>query len=545
MSENNSAIETQHPSPPSDGSEVLSSARAGNKKGVSRRDFLKLLGATLASWLLSGCLPDQPQSGLESTSSTSTAPSSIDSAEQSPPKEKFLQPEVVRNVEVYGLGEKTTSEDQVTRLYGFLDEEFAKENNIKIGNKVKQRKELLNPNERYLEVVVRQSAYDSFSRRQQETGVNFVEWIQMHVDAMNVCFENAKPPTDMKSVLRRIVIVDDNILGVSYDETRKSELGGAFDVKWFKKFLNKYPINTDMAWAIADDYRVDTTANTEQGFFWSVKNKDQKIIFGQPPGSADFARSYVFPERDKALKNRQGVWLDFGLTHEWSHYLWNLPDEYNQNVHDSAQRFKSFLFSTGYVGSFHEPRFSPYLSYFAKRNIELKRRDAYRESRWHDFTDRPDQINIKMQSNDAEVNGFEVRRVRLKDDFVGTGEKTFASDADHAGNGDQVSLGQGLFEGNSNCWLIHCTLNDKSSREVFLPAAAFGMSRGAGRIDNVNYNIEFSGYENPNKKTQIVELVDQSDIEDFLNTRNAQGDNYYAKMKADGTDTWLVWFLRD
>ncbi|MDP3994569.1 MAG: hypothetical protein Q8P91_01945 [bacterium] len=226
--------------------------------------------------------------------------------------EKFLRPEVVYGLNVYGLSGKIMTESQILRLYGHLDEKFAVEKGITVGDKTEQRKELLNPNERYLEVVVRQSAYDSFLDRQEETKVNFVEWIRMHVDA---------------------------------------------------------------SWAIANDYRVDTWRATDQGYFWSVFHKNGKTFFGKPPGVEVPDMTYQFPEKNDSLRYRKGVWLDFGLTHEWSHYLMNLPDQSSYNIHDkNPSRFANFLVVTG--NNFQEPYLSPYLSMFLSENIRRKTRSG-------------------------------------------------------------------------------------------------------------------------------------------------------------------------
>ena len=540
---------------PDKDAEVLPSTQVGRKK-VDKRQFLGLLGTAFAALVLPGCLFDESQTGLEDTLPLDTDSPSIETPKPIEPTEtsastpietpQFLEFKLVHDVKVYGLGEKITSEDQIIKLYGSLDEKFAEEEGITIGNKVEQRKELLKANERYLEVVVRQSAYDSFIERQQETGVDFVEWIQMHVDAMNRCFENAKPPAEMESVLRRIVVISDD-MPKTFSNKLKDVLNEALDMKWMRQFNDKYPIDTDGSWAIAKDYRVDTTKEISQGYFWKVWHEkigeDEWTVFGYPPGAKIPDRTYVFSDRNDSIQDKEGrVWLDWGLIHEWSHRLWQLPDEYNLEVYDNVQRFQHFLFETGH---FLEPYFSAYLVSFAKMNIERKMRNFFQEPRCYDFSDRPSEININVTIEGVDVDSIEVRRVRLKGNHPSADEKTFNETPDQESNGNSINLDESLFKGNSNCWLIKCELEKyENSQEIYFPAAALAMSTAAD-IDIANYNLEFSGYNYEHRKTQIVKLIDQSEIDKFLKNRKNKNDHYYAKMKVDGTDTWLVWFLRD
>lgn len=223
-----------------------------------------------------------------------------------------------------------------------------------------------------------------------------------------------------------------------------------------------------------------------------------------------------------------------GLIHEWSHYLLTLPDEYAQDVHDASQRFKSFTFGTG---SFHEPEISPYLSYLTQANINLKERGL--TSRVHQsFYDRPNSIVINSRLNGFGQVHTEIRRVRLDGGLIG--QKHVPKDPDEISGNLSIRLKDNLFIGNSNCWLLSLT-NGQAVREVFLPAAAFNMSKISG-LNSVRYDLVFSGYDDTTKTQQEVKLIDESDMNEFMKNEK---EPYYAKMKVEGTNTWFVWFLRD
>lgn len=477
---------------------------------ISRRDFFKIVGVSGTAGLLVG---------------TGLANSAINILE----KRKFsnieplaLTPEIVDGVEVYGLKEKITSASTVDSFYSYLDDQFTKTNNIKIVDKVKQRKELLNPNERYLEVVTRRSAYDSFIRKETETGVSFPEWIKIPVDVMNRSMKNAKPPAEMKADLMRILVIDDNMAKEFWDEKAYREgRGVALDVVWRERFTPTYPINTDQSWAIADDYR-----DSGGGMFWEVRHENGKTIIGTPPGKVPFDRYYEFPEENDSLSGKNNVSFDSILMHELSHYLLTLPDEYALDVHDASQRFKDFTIGTG---SFQWPYFSPYLSYLTRENINLKERGLSPQIN-KIFYYRPKNIGINVKLDGFHGMRIEIRRVT---------EKQVLKDADAISSSTSIDLNDDLFQGGSKCWLLRLT-NGSESREVFLPAAAFNMSKIAG-LESAKYNLIFSGYDDTGRTKQEVMFVDKTDIDEFL--KDSQ-DPPYAKMKVEGTDTWFVWFLR-
>lgn len=532
MSENNLEIASQR-LPINDGSEILERAQRDNSKGLTRRDFLKLsgyaTGAVTAGYFL-GHIPELPNlSEISETNIETSSPPEI-----SLPKEKYLHPKLVHNVEVYGLTEKINSEDQIDNLYKYIDEKYASENSIRIEDKIEQRKELLNPNKRYLEVVVRQSAYESFIDRQEETGVDFVEWIQMHVDINNRCFENATPPVDLKAVLRRIIVIDDS-LPKDWDESAWLQgEGKALDI-WYKdRFLNNLPLDTDTTWAIATDYRVDTRNEESQGNFWSFIHQDGKTIFGQPPGANQYDITYEFTDKDDSLSGHDNVWLDMGLTHEWSHYLFDAPDEYIFDE-QTPYRFINVPFDTGYVGAYHEPSLSPFLSYILNKNLADRQRGYTHEEEAFIL---PDSIMLNIPG----IENVDFYVPKMPDSYYD--DRKFPFKPTYSDKNQNIEI-RNLIKPNERGVLptsiyIKCSSEDGISREVCIPIAAFIMSKLSGQ-DNSTFNIEFTeGSRYENGSTLITKLIDESKLDDYL---QAQGQKIYAKMKIDGTDAWIIWSL--
>jgi hypothetical protein len=490
---------------------------------LSRRDFLKMLGASIGIGVLGG---------LGFGELIKRNPDLIH-------KEPLaLTPEIVDGVEVYGLKEKITSDKIVDGLYAYLDDRFAKSVGTVLVDKVKQRKEFLDPNQRFLEVEVRRSAYDSFINTKDETGLSFPEWIKIHVDVMNRCLEKAS--CEMRAVLRRVVVIEDEGAQKFWDEgvfRQGTPLGSALDVAWVQRFWS-FTFDTDSCWAIADDYR-----NSGGGKFWEIRHEsdgeNQKTIIGRPPGQESFDQYFEFPEINDSLAGKNNVKIDMGLVHEWCHYLLNLPDEYGQDVHDSAMRFKSFTVGTG---SFEYPDISPYLVSLIKENKKDSMRDAYLGGGMRNdyYKVRPREIEIaaKYENEIFPESMIEVRRVRLLDESY-YGKKSVPERADRSSETNTIKLDDGLFQEKSNCWHIKVG-TAVTARELFLPMAAFNMTKIAG-LDSAQYEIVFSGYDSPERTWQELKLVDDKEIDKCL---SESSDPYYAKMKVTGTSTWMVWFLR-
>jgi hypothetical protein len=454
------------------------------------------------------------------------------------PSENIFTPQIIKEVPVYGLNEKIGNLDEIKKFYDQLDKEYEEANGVKIHDKYKQRKELLKPDERYLEVVVFKSAYDSFQRRESETGVDFVEWVKMHVDAMNLCFSHSKPHSDLKAVLRRIVIIEEGTLDPIFDMNKYLEGEANFgpDFAYNKNFVfnKKSPFDTDESWVVGSDYRVNTQENINNykgGYFWSSHSANGKIYFGNPPGTNSKERIRVYPDHGTNLTGKQGVWMDFGMTHEWLHYLFNLPDEYGYDIHSNGEA--KAVISTG---SFHEPYLSPYLSILSQNHIDKKLRDPSSEGCGVGYTifNIPEKVQI---TTDESIKIQEMTTIRVE-----PGKQSyFPERPDYIPTENSINTNkEDLIRHNAHALELSLIKNG-SVKKLYIPYLAFHMSKLRMK-ETAKYKIELLD-EIEDNKVQHVTIVDRSDIEPLVKERERVNNLHpFAKMDIDGTNASYIWF---
>jgi hypothetical protein len=503
---------------PDDGAEVLQNAQRTFRKGVTRRRFLRLASATAVGWFLSSCAPEQLTEGL--TSSTNTpAPT-----ETTTPIEQYLQPELVHGVKVFGLKEPIATDDQIDRLYQSFDRDFDEKvpDNLKDASRWEQREAVLPKDKRFGEFVVTQSAYEGW---EGEHGVDYITWVKLHIDLLNSAIQNAEPYTQLTVDVLRVVVVQDNIAN------NPSRYSKDLDGSWFNE---SSIINSSYMY----DYKVQP---------------DGSVIF-EPEYPTQHSQVVELSIPSDSFRDHPQGRVDCGTTHELSHQILNLPDEYTYDYHNNSnRRFPNFFFDTG---SFHNPIMSSHLGYVLKYNHERNIRGYYTDpggigNGWEvainagdkalSYTLHPNSIKFELVlPEDENFEGAEVFVARLEGDYYS--KRSFPDIPDKTAQHRTFTLDPQLLEPIDGSifhplnWIIK-----SGQRELCLPKAALVMSKIAG-IDIANYKIEFSGYHDPAKYTQIVKLIDQSEIDEFLQQRSSEGDPYYAKMKVDGTDTWFVWF---
>ncbi len=502
---------------------------------LTRGSFLKLAAGVVGGLFLNRTLPRK----------VAEASPLLESAN---PNELFPSPDNIHGVEVYGLQNAFKRPQQITNLYGYFDKKYAGENNLSpdaLKDSLTCRKEHLNPNERYLEIVVRKSAYDMFERRKTDTGVDFVEWIKMHVDILNRSMESAKPPVDMQAVLRRIVIIDDTLVAGWDESSWKRGLRGniALDWWWVMRFRNQYPVDIDASWAIATDYRGDKTKKSEAGSFWSFKtDPDSKVTFRSPPEGEQVDQTYTIPAKNDSLSGKNNVWIDFALIHEWTHYLLNLPDVYNFNIENAPFRFKNFLLQ----GDYMQPELSPYLSMLLTNHIKKRIRSPWAEGlhRGYSYEETPKTMKIHVREKGKPVVGKISLFVSTLQEISGfaTNIKIFANKPNvEINETDSCLVPFRPFKSDSNLLYITASDGDKI-REVYIPAAAFNMTKMAG-LEHADYFINFTGHKNPHATVQTIHQVDESDFVKFLSGYPKDKQAVYAAMKVAGTSTYFVWTI--
>lgn len=514
--------------------------------------------AVLAAMIACGAPLPQP---------TETTPEINPIDEEPDIPESLFTPETVHGVEVYGLRSPLDSDEKMQSLYDFFDAKFLIENDIPISedvltNRNEIRKEHLSPNKRFLEVVITQSAYKEFLLAQDETGVDFVEWEKAHVDLLNILMENAKPKTDMRASIRRILIVDDTYVASfwakpSLEKSKDAkETQVQLDLAWARKFKDRYPLDIDSSWAIASDYR-----DSLRKFLWKASKLEDNLILLERNNTQYSTRNkFTYPIEEYAflrslLIREASVDFDIGQIHEWSHFLLNTPDESRQNVDGiGPYRFKNFFFETG---NFQVPWVSPFISMILTRNMNEKLRNPWgKDSMVFNYDGRPSNIGISFERfNNANGNiNLRVYPLHIKGtngpEYL-TSVRSFSETPDGVSSDVLINLGSNVFEKEGTLIppVVLFTLDEgENHKEIYMPAAAFIMSDLAG-VDNANYEVEFfeldDAQSEDDKNLQAVYLVDESDYVDFYNTSVEKGDTLYAKMIVPGTSTIFVWKLEE
>jgi hypothetical protein len=463
----------------------------------------------------------------------------IGSAGLSNMEKETLSSEKVNGIDIYGLREKITSQEQLDELVDNFNYGFERKLNwaLKGKNVWEQREAIMPANKRFVEFVVTESAYRSFEQRRTETGLNYAEWVKASVDLMNRSIKNAKPAVDVSIEIVRIIVVDDKL--------EQNQVNYSKDV--------------DGIWFDNSDYRVDQKRNIGQGSFWSITHDRNGKLVAQNPagGSGSYGRQIVLPEESDSLETiREGCWIDFGLPHELSHLLLNLPDEYVFNFEGANSLFVNFIFNTG---SFMEPKLSPYLAIQLRDNVKKKIRGYYMDprgigkapdmlSKFNFYGALPDSVKfgvlgaeilevLKSSSmfpdyydrKDAKGGTLPSKKMTSIVGAQTGGDSSVLKKTDFA---SQVVEGQGMYP---LLFRVDC-IHNNIKKEVYVPIGIFNMSKLSG-VSNASYKIEFSDVvPTPELKTQTLNLIDETEIDNF-----ERANKIYAKMKVEGTSTWCVW----
>lgn len=530
------------------------------KRKLSRRDFLKLALAAAGAAVLAGCDTSSPSS-LQPSEHPEPTPTAThppkEYLQQVFPTKEFMRSQRIHDVEVFGLGnEPIVREDQISELYEYIDRRFDEQ--VRNEPDVEHMK----PEVRYLEVSVRRSAYESFEQRKAETGVDFIEWIKIHVDLLNTCLENAQPPCRMRAELRRIIVVDDTATASFWNEEAflLDAKNGALDWAWLNRFKGNKPKDIDAFWATAHDYRTPDRMNTSWSYF---HDGDGSLVLVSRPAEGK-ERRYTYPAKQDALQGKDNVWIDMALLHEWSHYLIHCPDQYLFDAEGDLRpsRFLDFHFITG--KSFMDPYLSAYLSMYAEHNVR-KGKDHFLFFR--DYSDRPETISFAIQDFYGQTQQIAIHKeadpgasaadfyaqtygTREEQDFGYKKKKKLSLTATQLADGPTITLADSLFDTEkraAHIWLIKATVKGADGgeyvRELFFPAALLQMSKFAG-LNEAQFDIQFS-YDNPDKKHLVLDVVHFSELEQFKAEKMKNNETVYAQAVIPGTDVVAMWFLLD
>ncbi|HBC44665.1 TPA: hypothetical protein DCZ81_00660 [Candidatus Collierbacteria bacterium] len=483
----------------------------GQNEQVSRRDFLKLsasgvLGLALSRLGVDGALARESSYRL------------------------------VHGVEVYGLDEKIDTLEKAKNLTFEFDLDFERKlpKDIKSKNRWEQREYAMPKDKRLFQFVVNESIYHEYSKQKAKTGVDFVEYIQIHLDLMNRFSKQQPGLENFRTELKRVIVVSDDF------KRNPVEYSKDIDAMWFNVKDERYE---EKAW----NYYQWQAERQESGDLILTTEEDRAMD--------SYKESVVLPKADDLLQSisDRGVGVNWALIHELSHH-WNLPDEYVFDCRETPFKFKDFRYGTW---SFTRPYLSPYLKALLFRNKKENIRGYYTDPRSMEL-DRDEvsldfygQVPQEVSFQLSDAGNFKVyRSSHVKPDYYSAKIFSDVQEVSRSPEGNFVwpkeSLEPLKVEGKklySTVYVIR-TSDGEKNKELYFPVSLFNIPAIFG-VKKANYKIEFTGYEPDSAYayTQVMEYVEASEMPVFMAKKSQTGEPIYALMAIPGTQEWAVWSL--
>lgn len=440
---------------------------------------------------------------------------------------------LVHDIKVYGLDTKIDSVEKARELSLAFDSEFDSALPEVVLNRhdVWEQREFLMPKElRYVEFVVTASTYKEFLQKRKETGVDYVEWVQVHLDLMNRASQVQPGLEKFRVVIKRVIVVADSFESSPIDYSKD------IDAMWFNN----------------EDYRFKTE-NTS-GYRWRVNRQENgDLLFHSVISETDGRKDEVTlpPAQDLLQQVANNLLIDCGLTHELSHLVWNLPDEYTFDTYQTPFIYRAFAYRTG---SFTSPELSPYLKLLLLRNKNENIRGFYTNppalsglNRYVIYGLVPQKMSFQI----AGTTGLKIYRSSFvrADYYVA---KTFSevpgivAEADGSFDLLKGQLAPQMIDGKefySTVYVLQ-TMSGEVQKVLYFPVSLLNIPSLMGEVD-ANYKIDFTGFE-PDKTfnyTQVMEYVEAGEIESYLAKKNLLIEPIYATMVIPGTKTTVVWWF--
>jgi len=270
------------------------------KHAVSRRDALKLLGSAAAMFALQAACrkagfpppgveppvptekPAVPGSELVSSQAVATLPNG---------ETMSLEYDVYGRTEVFGRSAPINSRTELEAIhYWGNGQTFGQEKAAEMTSMGQQeiytlQKEVLNPTERYYEILVPQSFYQEFEIKMQQVPENqrlgFIEWLQDHFIVMNKTLTDAGV-NNLNQVLKRIVIIGDHYEGVeTLEDYYATSLGWNLGERMGSHTFFPAPADSDVFWFWDPVYSdLTLTAESQEVYFNWIKQNFGQYGFG-------------------------------------------------------------------------------------------------------------------------------------------------------------------------------------------------------------------------------------------------------------------------
>ena len=483
---------------------------------ISRRDFLKLSASGALGLVLSKIGIDGALASGENKA------------------------KMVHGVEVYGLDKPIASTEEAKNLTFALDLDFERKLpiDIKGKNRWEQREYAMPRDKRLVQFVVTESTYKEFLSKKAETGVDYVEWVQIHLDLMNRFSKTQPGLENFRVELKRVIVVSDDFENNPIDYSKDIDAIRFNDGDYRDK-----------------DYRsVDGgKASAYRWFATIMKNGDLVLKSEYVFVDNSYSEEVVLPETDDSLQRiTNTVKVDWGEIHEaLMHGACNLPDEYTFDCIKMPFNFKEFQYRTW---SFQRPYLSLGLKASLLRNVSKNIRGYYTDPRsigragvdgFDFYGEVPQKVSFQLNN----VGNFRVYRSgHSVPDYYSA--KTFSDVAGIMRNSDgKFVMPKESFEPQSvdgkkiysTIYVIKTSSGDKN-KELYFPVSLLNIPAIFG-VKDANYKIDFTGYEPSTEYSgkQVMEYVEANEMPTFMNKKSQAGEPLYALMAIPGTQTWAVW----
>jgi hypothetical protein len=486
----------------------------------------------------------------------------------SKPLPPYLQPEIVDGVPVYGLGEgKINYRWQLRALISYLDYQFLWETYCKTRDpllldaliqwesgtlpwdvRYSLREKFLKLTERYVEVVVSRSAYNSFLKcNNSNTGPSLERLARMHVEAANLLLGYGDVPSNMRVKIRRVIVLPDELLSNVF-QSQQHLLLVVFgrDPEW------DVPLDTDFSWIIRSNYWPSDSPTApyrrqtrESPDFWVAKSEPLtgRVIFFTPyDGWRHGIYIYPLPAGSPfaTQTDRYPLLLDLSVIKQLlMHLNVDVDSHFNASNLDPFAHFRRFYFFPQSSGRYPHPWISPYSSLSAEFFTGLTDRFGNPEYTF------PGRIELRVVDSNKNPIPWELEsygRFRGKNNF-GPRDKYPPYKSLSSDSGTATFLWDDIFVGSSVETLL---LRVEDGGEIYVPLAFFRISRLTGAADMrgdkpCRCTIYLTGKDDPEAHFQYLIIVPESELDTFLNNLGP-GETPYAIGEVDGThDMRFVW----
>ncbi len=424
-----------------------------------------------------------------------------------------IESEIIKGVEVFGLKSPLKTSDEFIQ--------FEKKLNQNIDLQIKQlypdllqnpknrfeKYRLIAPlNERLLQLSVTKRVWEKFAQGAEQGGLDLLDWIDANITEMNRKIQTNPYPVDLKTVLKRVIVVDDSLA----EDPKKNPppMSVGVDGNWFMDF----------------DYRGDihpqTKNYTASGFIRSIK------------------------------KNGNNVLIDEGLIHEWMHQLYNWPDEYVQDLHEKDPQLKipdltvngGLEGDSAWAGAFLQKIKAKNVRgyYTDERGIGVRQSKDRSDNITSVWGELPENSNIALTYLNNEPLMVPVAFYRSHSSSPNYYKDKYLQKTQVAASSElPIQLDKGLFIpdkfDNETAPVLNISVGLPNDRFIHIPIGAFNLAKWAGE-ENPSFKIQILNPNQESERRQLMHYVSEANKSEFEKDKSI-----LAQMLIPGTSIYCIW----